>query len=905
MAADLPGHDLHRLVSRSQRGEIVPRYLLEHDHPWLRELVAEIRRFEGRPRRELRAALREVEVGGAHPAKVRVAACVLEELWVPKIRAAVPPPLAREALFVAGARSHDRAVAVREAAASLGIAADALEAALFADLPDERVLSPPARDASVSEIALRANLAMVTMLFKRATCVTVRAEGAIRPLVRSAKLRGLLCTVREGAGRGAGSLELSGPFALFRRTMLYGRALAALVPRAAWCPGVELRAECFLGDLAGPASELVVRAGDPLPVAPELAEHDSLVEARFARDFARAAPDWELVREPEAIAVGRTLLFPDFLLRHRRARERAWLVEIVGFWTADYLARKLERLREARIERLILCIDEELNVGEHDAPRDAAVVRYRRRVEAGAVLRVVDPCAVPVRVPDRRLRGARRSTAKPHPRAARPERGARKMASSPAAHEEAREEVTVGPMDVRQEAQCRRISGEPPGDLVVERSRVEPRAAFARARGLGKGLEYALALRAQHGADGIDEPASIADVLRDPAGDAAPEGREAHDVVGGEAADDLRAAPQGAHAGARRVDQGPIEVGGDVSGSARPVDCMAGGDGDAALARGRLELPELERDVVGGVHGAARAHLLGEQERLVAAPGAGVEHALSCARSQGERGELRALFLYRPRAAGADELAHRARAAHAQRARRAGAGGDLGARGGLAQPCDPRVALARRLRAEAQPDRRWDRPRREKRVALGVAAERFAEGGAQPRRDRRQRRRSEARRALAAFTRARACELAEDRVRESRHAGVGDALEGLDGLVHRCERGHALEQEDLVGAGQHVRAHARALPPAGARRKRTDARLEPRARAQDAVDDLAREPSVSCVEPAPPDLGVERRRGPSALLPDAYQHVRRRASRCARSRARLAAPRVHGLNRGARARALR
>jgi predicted nuclease of restriction endonuclease-like RecB superfamily len=40
------------------------------------------------------------------------------------------------------------------------------------------------------------------------------------------------------------------------------------------------------------------------------------------------------------VPVGDTVIFPDFALHHRRDAGRRWLVEIVGFWTADYLARK-------------------------------------------------------------------------------------------------------------------------------------------------------------------------------------------------------------------------------------------------------------------------------------------------------------------------------------------------------------------------------------------------------------------------------------------------------------------------------------------------------------------------------------------------------------------------------------
>jgi len=54
------------------------------------------------------------------------------------------------------------------------------------------------------------------------------------------------------------------------------------------------------------------------------------VEERFAREFRRLAPVWDVTREPEPIAAGGTLIFPDFALRHRSDPAREWLLEIVG-----------------------------------------------------------------------------------------------------------------------------------------------------------------------------------------------------------------------------------------------------------------------------------------------------------------------------------------------------------------------------------------------------------------------------------------------------------------------------------------------------------------------------------------------------------------------------------------------
>src|SRR3989440_6744300 len=71
------------------------------------------------------------------------------------------------------------------------------------------------------------------------------------------------------------------------------------------------------------------------------------------------------------------------------------LLEIVGFWTPDYVARKLALYRGAHLSNLILCIDEDRNCAEADLPPEALVVWFRRRVDAAAVLRMVETAHCP------------------------------------------------------------------------------------------------------------------------------------------------------------------------------------------------------------------------------------------------------------------------------------------------------------------------------------------------------------------------------------------------------------------------------------------------------------------------------------------------------------------------------
>ena len=377
-------------------GDVRPRYLTRVDEPWLRGLIDLYDRNVGRRRRELDDDLAESEPAGRGRRAYRAAAHVLGRLHGVSEDAATRPREARRELFGAACgRPLERDRLLAEVAARLELEPEALLAALFADLPAERRLRDLDEPISPAELALRCNLANVQGLLYRSTEVRLALEGNSRRVVHYSKLRGLICSVaqREDLQPRSSSTEpltlvrLSGPLSLFRRTLLYGRALSGLVPQLAWCRRYRLRANCVL-----PFGEGVLRlqSGDPVMPAVEPARFDSKLEERFARDFGRAAPRWELIREPEPFDAGGALVYPDFLLASRDDPRRRWYLEIAGFWTAEYLDRKLARYRRAKLSNLILAIDADRRCSEADFPTGAEVIRYRRRVKAEDVLAVIE-----------------------------------------------------------------------------------------------------------------------------------------------------------------------------------------------------------------------------------------------------------------------------------------------------------------------------------------------------------------------------------------------------------------------------------------------------------------------------------------------------------------------------------
>ncbi len=370
--------------------EAIPLWLGAEDQVWLRSLIDDFVRLDGRPYREVALFLREQPRAPSPAGKRRMAMWVLQSLCT-RSRPPIDAGVLRDAVAVEAQRARDggrfeRMSALTAGALRLGLSAAAAEEQLFADLPGERRLCAPQPPPDPHSLATRTNLALAQGLLRLAFEVTIEINGGARAIVRQVHLRRLLCTVRRTRPDSV-LLNISGPFSLFRRTTMYGRALASILPLVPWCERFELVAHCLL---RGRDVKVRLRPGDPIAAGDPPRVYDSRLEERFAREFARASLDWDLLREPEPVDVGGTLMFPDFAVVHRRDSSRRILLEIVGFWTPDYLREKIERLRAMPHVPMVLCIDSELNCSAGDMPAHARIVWFKRRIDPGLVLAAIE-----------------------------------------------------------------------------------------------------------------------------------------------------------------------------------------------------------------------------------------------------------------------------------------------------------------------------------------------------------------------------------------------------------------------------------------------------------------------------------------------------------------------------------
>ncbi len=304
--------------------------------------------------------------------------------------------LLRDAIAVDAQRARDagcfnRSDIMASSAVRFGISAAELCEQLYSDLPMERRLILPEPMPDPHTLAAETNLAIAQGLLKTASAVTIRLYGGTRAVVRQVHLRRLLCTV-EREKKDEVCLHISGAFSLFHHTTMYGHALASILPLLSWCGRFDLVARCVLRRQEVNAH---LSSSDPFARKQPPRQYDSRIEERFARDFAKAGLDWDLVREPEPVEAGNTLVFPDFAIIHRRDTSKRFLLEIVGFWTPDYLREKLDRLRSLPGETpLILCIDHGLNCGGSDLPAHARIIWFQKRIDPSAVLAAIEKANV-------------------------------------------------------------------------------------------------------------------------------------------------------------------------------------------------------------------------------------------------------------------------------------------------------------------------------------------------------------------------------------------------------------------------------------------------------------------------------------------------------------------------------
>ena len=182
--------------------------------------------------------------------------------------------------------------------------------------------------------------------------MAVDATGDFKTILRYVKLARLLHVIRR-RGPSDYRIEVSGPASVLSETRRYGVNMAKFLPALLACRG--WRMEAVLRTPWGKRAVLRVTSESGYRShLPPPEEFDSSIEESFAEKFGEERDGWRLFREAEIVHEGQTAFVPDFVFRHADGAEV--LLEIVGFWTPEYLAHRRETMRRFRSRRILMAV---------------------------------------------------------------------------------------------------------------------------------------------------------------------------------------------------------------------------------------------------------------------------------------------------------------------------------------------------------------------------------------------------------------------------------------------------------------------------------------------------------------------------------------------------------------------
>ena len=383
-----------------------------------RELIRLFQEHLGEPKGDLEAAIDELTVADTDYKIVQGLAKLLTDECEFKMVAPAEPREIRRRLFE---KANERYPIVRQptlgedtqklevysvVADGLGISLEECYRGMYADLEDNKRLvrigtrtadqyaggeddaptSTTALTGSSSEdyehtdltvdwLLTRYNLALGQAVLYDATEMRIRVWDHFGTVFSYVKLFGLMHRIYpiDSDGERVASTDLAagyeavldGPASLFSQSRKYGIRMANFLPALPLCERWEMDAEILIDETTGETRRFTLNHTEGLGSHYSARKRfDSDVERTLAQKWERATTEWELVREDDVFDLGAEVMIPDFAIEHPDGRRA--ILEIVGFWTPEYLDSKLAKIREIEAENFVLAVSERLDCASEE-----------------------------------------------------------------------------------------------------------------------------------------------------------------------------------------------------------------------------------------------------------------------------------------------------------------------------------------------------------------------------------------------------------------------------------------------------------------------------------------------------------------------------------------------------------
>jgi predicted nuclease of restriction endonuclease-like RecB superfamily len=294
---------------------------------------------------------------------------------------------------------EERKTATEAAAKELGITVDYLLNHMFADREDEQVITQ--FDAIDAKTLIKLyNLSLAQTLLFRATEMEFSVDANAREVFSTIKRLGLMYHAYQTDRL---YVKVDGPMSVLKMTEKYGTSFAKLLPAIVKSDDFNLKA--FIVRRRGEVRQYILDLNAKhkwfislLPSSPEPTgehepekgkknEYESRLEERFVSDFQSLNIGWILRREPSALITdARTeVIISDFVFEKGTLKV---YMEIVGFWTENYLTKKFENLNAIK-DRIIVAVDESLSCSKLRENENENLIYFKNKIPLDKIAKIL------------------------------------------------------------------------------------------------------------------------------------------------------------------------------------------------------------------------------------------------------------------------------------------------------------------------------------------------------------------------------------------------------------------------------------------------------------------------------------------------------------------------------------
>ncbi|MBC7912267.1 MAG: DUF790 family protein [Pyrinomonadaceae bacterium] len=383
-------------MSWRRGGRVRPYQVKTEDAVHLQEahdLIAVFQQHEGRTRASLDEALNEYVGIGTDYKILRGLIKLLTDRCEFETPIATDPAEIRRAVFLAAKAFHPmtdneeaRASIANEAARELGCVPEMALDNLYADLPENQILSE-FETLEAAELLDRYNMAQAQALLYRCEemRLSVAAQDAVsyRELFAAIKAYRLIHTVKGNAKEGY-EIKLNGPVSMFHRSQKYGVQMAVFLPALLTCSNWRMSAVIISKPGGHAQFELDSKQTQLRSHYLKEMPYESPAPAAFEAKWAKYESAWTLLKSNEVIDLGESAFIPDYVLRHPDGR-RVYL-EILGFWTPQHLKARMEEFAHSGMRNFIIAAWDELR-GSREPPARLPpnVITFKRSLDPAIV----------------------------------------------------------------------------------------------------------------------------------------------------------------------------------------------------------------------------------------------------------------------------------------------------------------------------------------------------------------------------------------------------------------------------------------------------------------------------------------------------------------------------------------